>query len=163
MTKLNCIALLTSFAVALIISSSTIFAADDIDKTPSWYNGKKPWSSISRTGREEILSIRREFEANKSKANEPSNQQVSVSSVNKGEQLIDKTLKQYGIHSFYKSPSMFGSRMVIWLPEKAWNKYSSEQKTSIESYMKSKYTNWGIGVGRVSGVDVMADRLVVEH
>ena len=94
MTKLNRIALLTSFAVALIISSSTIFAADDIDKTPSWYNGKKPWSSISRAGREEILSIRRKFEANKSKANEPSNQQVSVSSVNKGEQLIDKTLKQ---------------------------------------------------------------------
>ena len=151
MIKSNCITLLVSFAVAIIISS-TVLAADDIDKTPSWYNGQKPWSSISRSGREEILSIRRKFEANKAKANEPSTQQVSASSVNKGEQLIDKTLKQYGIHSFYRTPSMSGSRMVIWLPEKAWNKYSPEQKTSIESYMKSKYKNWGIGVGRVSGV-----------
>ena len=155
--------MLTSFAVALIISSSTVPAADDIDKTPSWYNGKKPWSSISKEGREDILSIRRKFEANRAKANEPSKQQVPASSVNKGEELIGKTLKQYGIHSFYRTPGMFGSRMVIWLPEKAWNKYSPEQKSSIESYMKSKYENWGIGVGRVSGVDIMADRLVVEH
>jgi hypothetical protein len=163
MTKLKYITLLASFTAALIISSSNVLAVVDIDTTPSWYNGKKPWSSISRSGREEILSIRRKYETDKAKANEPSNQQISPSSVNKGEHLIGKTLKQYSIDSFYKTPSIFGSRMVIWLPEKAWNKYSPEQKASIELYMKSKYKNWGIGVGRVSGVDIMADRLVVEH
>lgn len=155
---------LVLFAVALLIGSyGVVVAADDIDKTPSWYNGDKPWSSISREGREEILSIRRKFEADKIKANEPSKQKVLTKSVKEGEQLISKAHKQYRIHSYYKIPRMFGSRMVIWLPEIAWNKFSPDQKASIESYMKSKYENWGIGVGRVSGADIMADRLVVSH
>lgn len=162
MIKSCCITLLVLFAVVLIMSSA-VLAADNIDKTPSWYNGQKPWSSISRSGREEIIAIRRKIEENKAKANAPSTQQVLASSANKGDQLIENTLKQYGIHAFYRTPSMFGSRMVIWLPEEAWNKYSPEQKASIESYMKSKYKNWGIGVGRVSGVDIMADQLVVQH
>lgn len=40
---------------------------------------------------------------------------------------------------------------------------SATQKESIEAYMASEYSNWGIGVGRVMNRMVLLDRLVVEH
>lgn len=40
---------------------------------------------------------------------------------------------------------------------------SATQKESIEAYMASEYSNWGIGVGRVMNRMVLVDRLVVEH
>jgi hypothetical protein len=51
--------------------------------------------------------------------------------------------------------------MVIWLPEEAWNRYSPEQKALIAVYMQSRYKSWGIGVGRVSGSDILTDRLAI--
>lgn len=156
-------ALAVAFVGFMIMFNVWTAIADDIDKAPPWYTGKKPWASISKEGREEILGIRRKYDATKSKANEKSNQIVPATTAKKGELLVQKTHKQYGIHSYYRNPSMFGARTVIWIPEKAWSKFTQDQKSSIEVFMKSKYANWGIGVGRVSGVDILADRLVVEH
>lgn len=137
--------------------------AGDLDKTPSWYNGDKPWTSISVEGREQFLNMRSGIDASKAKAIEKSNKAVPANAAKKGEQLIYKIQKQYGIHSYYRTPSQFGSRMVIWFPGKAWNKFTPDQKASVEAYMSSNYKNWGIGVGRIDGVDIMADRLVVQH
>ena len=53
--------------------------------------------------------------------------------------------------------------MVIWIPIAAWNKLSASQRQSLEAYMSSKYANWGIGVGRVRGGDVLYDKVVVER
>lgn len=82
---------------------------------------------------------------------------ATEASADKGRRLVKKIHKQYGIHSFYAEPSKFGAKMVIWIPKNAWNKLSSEQKDSIESYVKSFSPNWAIGVGRVEGTDIMAD------
>lgn len=152
--------------LSLFISISALasaVASDDIDKVPSWYNGQKPWNSINREGREEILNIRRKYEADTRKAQQPSIKSEPGNLVINGEKLIKSIHEKYKIHSFYSEPGRFGSRMVIWLPEEAWAKLSNEEKISIEAYMKSKYANWGIGIGRVDGVDILADRLVVEN
>jgi len=83
-------------------------------------------------------------------------------SADKGRKLVKKIHKQYGIHSFYAEPSKYGAKMVIWLPKNAWGKLSSDQKGSIESYMKSVSPNWAIGIGRVEGTDIMADTYALE-
>ena len=156
--------ILVILLVSLIISINVGTAiADNLDKTPSWYTGSKQWTSISREGREQLLRMHNNFNTLKTKANERSHQVVPTDNVKKGEQLIHKVQNKYGLNPYYRKPSNFGSRMVIWFPDKAWNNFTSSQKSSVEAYMKSKYANWGIGVGSVSGQDILIDRLVVEH
>ncbi len=140
-----------------IRSSSVYIAGDYIDNAPSWYEGKKPWWPVGREHPVDILSLLRAFENNRASAKEESN----IDLVARGEQLISQTLKQYRIDPIYNAPRVVGPRMVIWLPQEAWNGYSPEQKASIEAYMQSKYKNWGIGVGRVSGSDILTDRLAI--
>jgi hypothetical protein len=94
------------------------------------------------------------------KANETSKQGSSNALANKGKLLIRKIHKQYNIHSFYSEPNRQGATMVIWLPEKAWKKLSNEQQASIKAYMKSRYPNSGIGIGRVNGVDITSDEII---
>jgi len=157
----------------IIIVSSILFISfartvpvhsADVNKAPPWYKGTMgPWESISKEQRKEILRMRRGFEAIQSKAHEPSKQKEPVDLATNGRKLIKKICNEYGVRSDYHTAHMFGPRMVIWLPEAAWKKLSSSQKESIKAYMKSKYANWGIGVGPVSGKDIMADRLVVER
>lgn len=88
-----------------------------------------------------------------------SQKQVSKVDIN-GKNLIEKIHKQYKIHSFYSEPVRSGSRMVIWLPEAAWNKLTENEKSSIRSYMKGQYSNCGIGIGRVDGVDIISDKII---
>jgi hypothetical protein len=101
------------------------------------------------------------FEAAKTRANEPAPapRNTDASAV-KGKRLITSIVVEYGLPSAYLEPDVFGDRMVIWLPEGAWKKLSADQKGSIEAYMRTKYANWGIGVGRVRNGEVLSDRLV---
>lgn len=141
-----------------IRSSSVYIAGDYIDNVPSWYAGMKPWSSFGRERPEDILSLLlKKTEPSEADDREEHNPDL----VARGEQLVSKTLEQYRIDPIYNTPVVFGSRMVIWLPEDAWKRYSPEQKASIEAYMQSKYKSWGIGVGRVSRGDILADRLAI--
>jgi hypothetical protein len=107
--------------------------------------------------------MRRGFEAYQSKANEPADTVPAGDLAEEGRKLIEQICKEYKLDPYYQSPQMFGPRMVIWLPGNAWDRLTPAQQSSIIAYMSSKYKNWGIGVGRVNGPDVMADRLVVEH
>jgi hypothetical protein len=136
--------------------------AQDIDKTPAWYDGSKPWKSISKEGRQEMLSLHAGFEAAKREAKTPSSSRVSQSDAAKGEDLVRKTIKRFRLDHFYETPSIFGKKMVLWIPEKAWNAFTESEKRFIEAYVKSKYQNWGIGVGRIKGSDVLSDRIVKE-
>jgi hypothetical protein len=132
------------------------------DTAPYWYNGAKPWSAIGVEGRETMMRMRAKFEADQAAANQPGSRSSDKAAA-KGRRLIDKIVRSYGLDDVYREPDTFGPRMVIWLPQAAWAKLSQGEKKSIEAYMESKYANWGIGVGRVRGKDVMYDDLVVEH
>jgi hypothetical protein len=72
-------------------------------------------------------------------------------------------VRQYGLDAVYKEPDVFGPRMVIWLPRSAWSKLTAAQQKAVEAYMSSNHANWGIGVGRVRGRDVLYDEIVVQH
>ncbi len=133
------------------------------DTAPSWYQGSQPWSEISVEGRQEILNMRAAYETYQERAAEQADEQVDPALAQAGEALIRSICDKYRLDSYYKQPHLFGPRTVIWLPEAAWSDLSDTQKLSVSAYMSGRYKNWGIGVGRVSGVDVLADRLVVEH
>jgi hypothetical protein len=132
------------------------------DVPPSWYQGAKLWSEIGLEGREQLIRMRAAYEAQQATA-----QQAGSGSDDKavaaGRALIDRIVQRYRLADVYKEPDTFGPRMVIWLPEVAWARLSSAEKESIEAYMSSRYTNWGIGTGRIRGEDVLYDNLVVEH
>lgn len=132
----------------------------DINKTPSWYNGTKPWTSITVEGRKEILRLHGGFEAARHEAQQPPVSKGDASEARKGEVLVRATIKKLHLDKFYLNPSVFGNTMVLWLPEKAWKSYSAAERKSIEAYAASKYKNWGVGVGRTNGPDVLCDRLV---
>ncbi|MDB4736499.1 hypothetical protein OAF93_01900 [Planctomycetota bacterium] len=88
-------------------------------------------------------------------------------SARSGSQLIRAICKEYSLDAFYSRPSKFGARTVIWLPRKAWNQLSPEQQKSVEDFMQLNYSDsglgWGIGVGRVDGIDVLADDLILTN
>jgi hypothetical protein len=106
--------------------------------------------------------MRAAYEAQQAAASQPGSGSDDRA-VAQGRALIDKIVRQYGLDDVYREPDTFGSRMVIWLPEAAWTKLSQTQKKAIEAYMASNHANWGIGVGRIRGKDVLYDKLVVEH
>ena len=143
--------------------STTSQNRQDPVTAPPWYQGSKPWSEISEEGRDEILKMRSGYEAYQERAEEPAHGDTDPDIAQAGQVLIGNICDEYGLDSHYKTPHMFGPRMVIWLPEAAWANLSDSEKRSVSTYMSSQYANWGIGVGRVSGIDVMADQLVVEQ
>ncbi|MBA3342879.1 MAG: hypothetical protein H0T48_13725 [Gemmatimonadaceae bacterium] len=137
-------------------------SAPDVDATPSWYDGAKPWSSISKEGRQTMIQQRAAFESFEAKARERGHGEDEKMAA-AGKALISRTVQRYGLNPTNAEPITFGSRMTIWLPEKAWVGFTPRQKKSIEAFMSSNYANWGIGVGQVSDGEVQLDRLVVEH
>lgn len=80
-----------------------------------------------------------------------------------GKKIISQTHKKYKINPYYSTPHIFGFKMVVWLPAEAWNKMDSKQQEAIENYMASKYKNWGIGIGQVSGEDILSDEIIASH
>ena len=147
--------------IVLALVACHLFA-QGVDKKPSWYTGEKPWSSISKEGRQEILNLHAGFEAAESQAKKPASSKSPQATSGKGDELIRRTVKQYNLDPYYLTPSLFGKKMVIWLPEKAWKGFSEADKKAIEASVKSKYQNWGIGVGRTKGREVLSDRIVKE-
>lgn len=146
----------------LILLAALPLLAQDVDKVPSWYKGSKPWKAISVEGRKEMLRLHAGFEATRAKAETPAATKASEASQKQGEALIRSTISKFHLDKFYLAPSRFGGQMVLWLPEKAWEAFSSDQKKAVVAYVSSRYKNWGIGVGRVSGRDVLCDRVVVQ-
>lgn len=134
-----------------------------INETPYWYQGAEPWDDLTLAERANILRMRATIEDNQSHASEPSSILVDPDHAQAGQALIEKIIDLAGVDSYYKTPRTFGSRKVIWLPETVWRDLDDTQRQSIEAYMSSRYANWGIGVGRISGRDITADRLVVER
>ena len=130
------------------------------DAAPSWYTGTKPWSSIDPQGRRDILNMRANYEATKAAAEKPS--EVQSPEASRGRELVARMCDRYQLDAYYKTPRMFGPRMVIWIPEDAWSGMSSQEQSAVVAWISSEYTNWGIGVGRVSGRDVLSDRLVMQ-
>lgn len=109
-----------------------------------------------------MLRMHAAYEAQQAAASQPgsgTDEQIAA----EGRRLIDKIVQQHGLDRVYRNPDTFGPRMVIWLPNVAWRKLSSVQKKSIEAFMSSNYANWGIGVGRIKGRDILYDELVIEH
>jgi hypothetical protein len=134
----------------------------NLDQTPSWYRGSKPWSEIGKEGRITILRGHAAYEAQQAAAAQPGSGENEKAAAD-GRQLINKIVQQYGLDPVYREPDTFGPRMVIWLPSAAWQKLSRSQKEAIEAFMSSNYANWGIGVGRIRGRDVLYDDLVVQR
>lgn len=129
----------TSLAFVVLFARA-VAAQSSIDKTPDWYRGSKPWTSITKEGREELLRMRAGYEAIRDKAEKPG-PGVSGRTPADGRKLIDKIITKSHVDAFYLKPSMFGPRTVIWLPEQAWDGLSVVEKKSIEAYMSGSYAN----------------------
>lgn len=149
----------TTQPIPVVVTPS---ADDDIDVTPGWYNGSKPWASISEDGRRKTLAGHKHWLAIQAEANKTAVAKADASSAKAGELLVARIVKQYKLDPFYRNPSLFGPKMVLWLPEPAWNKLSTEERGHIANYVSSRYQNWGVGIGRIKGKDVLADQIVVE-
>lgn len=135
---------------------------DELDKTPSWYNGDKPWASIGRAERKKIILMHGGFEVAQKEASKPATAAVPRDLANAGEALINRIVKDYRLDPSYKNPSLFGPRMAIWLPEKAWARLSEKEKESVVAFMKGRWKNWAVGVGPIRGRDVICDRIVLQ-
>jgi hypothetical protein len=109
-----------------------------------------------------MLQQRAAYEEFEAKANEKGSSS-SGALAEKGNRLIKRVVRQYGLNPADAEPITFGSKMTIWLPEPAWNRFSEAEKNSIEAFMSNRYANWAIGVGSVSRGEVQLDRLVVNH
>jgi hypothetical protein len=127
---------------------------------PSWYHGTTPWSEVGPQERD-VLKMIAEDRAEKAEALKALDHALTGNTADSGEALIVNACDKNGVNAFYKTPHMFGQRMVIWIPENDWDRFSVDEKSDVESYMSSRYTNWAIGVGRVRGGDILSDRLVV--
>lgn len=116
-------------------------------------------SSISRSAIKKMKACSNESSKNNKNSSISKKDSAQAS---KGKDLIRKIHKQYHIHSFYSEPDKQGTRMVIWLPERAWRKLSPTEKGYIKAYMKSLYPDkdTGIGIGRIDGVDIIADDII---
>jgi len=149
---------------AIALSATTAFAqVDSLDRVPAWYKGDKPWTSISREGRLEMLRFRRAYELQERKAREPSVAPREPNAGQQGRLLLNRIVTKYKLDDFYRHPDTFGGRMVIWIPEKEWEQLSRAQRASLESYMSSNYAHYGIGTGRLKGREILFDQLVVER
>ena len=141
-----------------------VFTQNDIDKTPSWYTGSKPWTSITEEGRREMLRVRRRFEANNRKASEtPVRRVVDQGGAEEGKKLLEQICDEYKLDPYYKTAHAFGSRAVIWLPVEAWEGLTPAERSNLKTFMVDRHTSWGIGVGRLNGKDVLSDRLVLKN
>lgn len=140
-------------------------AAGDLDRAPLWYQGSKPWASLSRDVRRQLLGLNAVERARLERANQRSDgtPQDDAKRAAVGKRLVGRIANQYNLDERSRSPDAFGPRMVLWLPAAAWRGLSATQKKSIEAYMSSEYTNWGIGIGRVRNRTVLYDEVVVER
>ena len=133
-------------------------------QVPDWYNGDRPWKDLSEAARRDLWAKRLAYEEITTEATKPAAGGGEGSSdAAAGEAVLHRVVDEYNLDPYFRNADTFGRRMVIWLPEAAWRKLSTSDKQALEDYMASKYANWGIGVGRQQGREVLFDRLVVER
>jgi len=127
---------------------------------PEWYEGEKPWREISEQGRRELLIWRREYDRAHAAAKRPPAFEADPAVVARGERLVADAIDRRGLSSFYKKPGQFGPKTVVWIAEDDWRAFTPVEKDAIRTWMRASHRRWGIGVGRVKGIDVLADRVV---
>jgi hypothetical protein len=144
----------------LFLSAVMLFSVGLPDNKPDWYSGEKPWAEISENGKREIIRLHNGFDLSKKEAIIAAEKRIDPKSAKIGKENFEKVLNKFNVYPFYKKPSQFGPKMILWIPEKGWNSLSGESRRSIMAYASSLYKNWGIGVGRVKGRDIMSDRVL---
>lgn len=136
-----------------------------LDEVPDWYAGTLgPWKQLSEETRRNLWNARGSYEGVMNEALKPAEpQRAAPEAAARGERILHRVVADYGLDPYFREADTFGPRMVIWLPETAWARMSDPDKRALEAYMASKYRNWGIGVGKQKGREVLFDRLVVER
>ena len=118
---------------------------------PDWYRGTIPWSSMPVNVRSEL--VRLQHEGQPSPPIEHRRAQ--------GEIHLNRISLEYQLRDSVNEAAAVGNRMVIWLPDSAWDRLSPNSREDVKAFVSSKYSNWGIGVGPVTNGRVVHSRLVV--
>ena len=118
---------------------------------PDWYTGTIPWSSMP-------VNVRREFVrlAHEGAPSPPIEVRRAA-----GKNVLNRIRDEYQLRDSVTEATAVGNRMVIWLPDSAWDKLSPHSREDLKAFVSSKYSNWGIGVGPVTNGRVVHSRLVV--
>ena len=135
-----------------------ILAQARTEQIPPWYSGSKPWAELPNKTKTEITRLHNGVEEAKRQATLPPTSTQERKLVMMGKESIDRIVIKYKLDKFYNKPSISGRKNMFWIPEVEWRKLPPEIRRSIVAYAKSLNKNWGIGVGRVKGKDVLADR-----
>jgi hypothetical protein len=136
-----------------------------LNDTPDWYNNTLgPWRNLSEQQRKDLWNARSSYESVMTDAMTPASSATANAEIAAaGQRVLHRVVREYNLDPYFREADTFGRRMVIWLPEGAWAKLSTADKDALQAFMASKYANWGIGVGRQKGREVLFDRLVIER
>jgi hypothetical protein len=119
---------------------------------PSWYTGTIPWSSMPVNVRTELVRLAHE---------RPPKPPIEFRRA-QGETLLNRISREYQLRDSVTEATALGNRMVIWLPDSAWDQLSPDSRENLKAFASSEYSTWGIGVGPVTNGRVIHSRLVVE-
>jgi hypothetical protein len=118
---------------------------------PSWYTGTIPWSSMPLNVRIELVRLAHE---------RPPNPPIELRRA-QGKILLNRISREYQLRDSVTEATAMGNRMVIWVPDSAWDQLSPSQRENLKAFASSKSSFWGIGVGPVTNGRVIQSRLVV--
>lgn len=118
---------------------------------PSWYRGTISWSSMPLNVRTELVRLQHE---------RPLSPPIEFRRA-QGKTVLNRISLEYQLRDSVTEATAVGNRMIIWLPDSAWDKLSSNSREDLKAFASSKYSNWGIGVGPVANGRVIHSRLVV--
>jgi hypothetical protein len=118
---------------------------------PYWYRGTIPWSSMPLNVRTELVRLAHE---------RPPNPPIELRQA-EGKIVLNRISREYQLRDSVTEATAVGNRMVIWLPDSAWDQLSPNSRENLKAFASSKYSNWGIGVGPVTNGRVIHSRLVV--
>ena len=151
MTALHAI---TSVGLLLLLSACSEKRLAEAEATnpnaPDWYTGTVPWSSMPVNVRREFVRLAHE------KVTPPIAHRRA-----EGKLVLNRISLEYQLRDSVAEGTAMGNRMVIWLPDSAWDKLSPDSRDNLKAFASSKYSNWGIGVGPVTNGRVVHSRLVI--
>jgi hypothetical protein len=120
---------------------------------PDWYRGTEPWSSMPLNVRTELVRLAHE---------KPPNPPIESRRA-EGIIVLNRIRHDYQLRDSVAEATAVGDRMIIWLPDSAWDQLSPNSRENLKAFASSKYSSWGVGVGPVVNGRVIHSRLVVGY
>ena len=149
---MNAQSAITRLGLLLLLAACSEKPPDEATNpnAPYWYTGSIPWSSMPVNVRRELVRLAHE------RVTPPIEHRRA-----QGKILLNRISLEYQLRDSVTEATAVGNRMIIWVPDSAWDKLSPNSREDLKAFASSKYSNWGIGVGPVTNGRVIHSRLVV--